>query len=220
MHGPFSLVLLFFWALISLASLPAQEPSAALAYFRIVNATGESENLMIYLNNEVLNPSGLASGKATGGLGIVPGMLSFKATHSVLGESEFKLDAKPGTLTAVIFRPKVEDRKDGKPPKVTLVHQLLNAMPSSKSSSHTLTLLQSTNVPLLEITLGTSAYSLELDKPVILPSPKAQGLFPRLKFRNSSLGSVNLESPEDRVVVFFTDREGVLKTVQFGNAVN
>ncbi len=207
----------FAFCLFLAAACAAQDAAEVRSYFKVVNATGDKENLAVLLNNEALHPRGIASGVATGLLGLPPGSHSFKAKHPTDGEVSFVLEAKPDAMTSVVFHLHVEESKDGKPPKTELAYRLINGKLPDSTEDHSLYMLQVTNVKQLEVKIGNTPYTLDYEKPFEIPLPRAAGMFPRVAFRNFSLGSLNLEFPEDRVAIFFTDREGTLKMIEFGN---
>lgn len=206
-------------ALLLVASVTcfAQQTPVLYSYFKVVNATGDKENLPVLINNEAIHPRGIAAGIATGVLAIPPASYTFKAKHPVHGEVSFVLDAKVDAMTSIVFHLRVGEKKDDEPPKTELAYRLFDARPPDADDPNTLTMLQVTNVRQLEVMLGTTPYNLEYEKPFVIPVPKAAGMFPRVAFRNFMLGTLNLEMPEDRVVVFFTDPEGTLKMIDYAN---
>lgn len=204
------------WVTHSHAQTPAPAPVME-GHLSFVNATGEAGILLIFINDEAVSRRGYASGRSAGPMGFLAASYNVKLRHDTLGELEVPVTVTAGSHQVLVVTPKPEPKDKTKPEKVKMECQVLELGKGGPAEGTSLALVQLTNVPKLDINVSGTPVMLDHGKPQFLPVTSAMGKFPRLMFRQTRVTSINMDEPRDMVVVFFTDKEGVLKAVTFGN---
>ncbi len=232
---PFRALLTALCALL-LSPLAAQEPVSAaapkdyslLGYLRFVNATGHEGKLRVFLDGEDINPTGYADGFATGSVGFPPRTCQIELRHDTLGEFKLAVTLKPGEVASVIALPVIRPAKEDpakareakeKPPKVELGTQAIFSPGFVRGKDITVTVLQATIAEKLEVKIGSLPLTCPKLDPATVSLGRGVGEFVPVTLGNKQLLSLNFTDPSDRVVILFTNKDGVLKNITLNNEV-
>lgn len=203
-----------------LATADAQD-DAGLAYLRFANATGHPGKLFVKLDGMDINPEGYVDGQSTGAVGFPAKTCQIEFKHETLGDQRMAVEIKYGEVATVVALPLVEEeKKEGEEPKVTLTYQVINAKKHAKGQPSSITLVQSSPAETLDFTVGGQAMPAEKLKPVTTSLTRGMGDFVQVKLGEKVLTTINCTDPTDHVLVFFTDKAGVLKNMAFHNTVD
>jgi hypothetical protein len=194
--------------------VPTLPQEVGKGYIQLINATGHEGSLLLWVNDESLSSRGYASGKSTGPLPLAESAVKIKGLLGELEEAELGLTVKTNHLHLVVARVVMEEKK-GKPAMPKLVLQTTEFAPGISPPPSALLILQLTDVPVLDVSLGGGAVSLAYGKPQILEISSRIGVFPRLVFRNTTIESFNFRDPAHRAVILFTDKAGGLRSAAF-----
>ena len=217
--------------LASAGLLPAQQPGAPAAapapaanagqgYLRFVNATGRPAPLKVKLNGAYINDQGYAPGHATGAVGLPLGTLQVELEQAELGDYRTGVTLKPGEVTTVVALPQSAEKDPKKPaekPKVELAALVHSSPTRGLGGGSRLTVVQATPAEVLTFLVNGKPLVCEKLKPVT-----AEGVmtdFVTLELAKAKVETLNFTDPGDRVVVFFTDEAGKVKSTSFNNTV-
>lgn len=198
------------------AQTPVPAPNME-GHLSFVNATGEAGNLFFSINDEAVSRRGYPSGRSAGPMGFLAASYNVKIKHDLLGELELPVTVAQGTHQVLVVQPKPEPKDKTKPEKVKMECTVFELGKGRSGDGVSLALVQLTNVSKLDMNVGGTPVQLDYGKPQFVPVTSAMGKFPKLMFRQTRVTSINMDEPRDMVVVFFTDKEGILKAVTFGN---
>lgn len=197
------------------------QEEAGLAYLRFANVTGHPGKLFVKLDGMDINPDGYVDGQSTGAVGFPAKSCQIELKHETLGDQRLAVDIKLGEVTTVVALPLVEEKKkEDEEPKVTLTHQVIEAKKHKQGQPSTITLVQSSPAATLDFTVGGKPLAAEKLKPITTPLTQGMGDFVAIKLGDKTLTTLNCTDPTDHVLLFFTDKSGVLKNVSFHNSVD
>lgn len=224
-------------ALGAFSSLPAQQPPAepapartgkkdfsALGYLRFVNATGHEGSLRVTLDGEDINPQGYADGIATGSVGFPPKNCQIELRHDTLGKVNLPVTLKPGEVASVIAlalpaATPEGSRNDTEPPKLELSAHVISSPGYIRGNAVSVTVLQATLAEKLDLTIGNVPLACVKLEPAAVGIAPSMGEVVPVSLGDKKLLSLSFVDRSDRVLILFTNQQGVLKNITLDNEV-
>ncbi len=205
----------------------APKDYSLLGYLRFVNATGHDGKLHVTLDGEDINPDGYADGFATGSVGFIPKTCQIEMRHDTLGEAKLSVTLKPGEVASVIALPVIRSKDNKGPakgdkaetPKIELGSHVISSPGYVRGGEVTVTVLQATVAEKLEVKIGSLPLTCPKLDPATVSLGKGMGEVVPVSLGEQKLLSLNFVDPSDRVVILFTNKDGVLKNITLNNEV-
>lgn len=219
MRAIFNIAFLTLMLAPALAAQTTVEPPS-LARLRFVNATGMPGAVQVALNGARLNSRGYTTGQATGHLDVEPKTTQVLLKHDELGENQLTLNLSPGETKAIIALAKIAPpKKEGEKPDITLIHHVLDFATTDEGQESSLTVLQTTPLPSLELDIAGKSCTAERMKPSSLPVTGSMGKFPIVQFQQKRVCSLSYHEPADAALILYADASGNLQHIFFKNDI-
>lgn len=215
MNRIFKLAFLLFIAL-STGKLHA-EPDDGFPRVRLVNATGLSGKIQIFIKGENVNPDGYESGMATAAFSLYPEEVEIKIQHPLIDDTVHQMKLLPSDRIAIIV---YSEPKKGKELGVSTKRavKFTTLQGKERGSKKTATLLFLSVSEGLELSMNQKMVNLTPHKQLDMVFGDARSSQVNLAVKDKTLRTFDIDEPGDYAVIVYDKPDGTQGCVTFNNS--